>query len=104
MTDVAESITNAWTVFEHIKTIKRWKDNDQAWIKMSQEGLLDSLAMLIGRDKATKRVANARIALRKHQDERKQEETKLLKEEVDAVDAVDTLAYKQAESMGLYED
>jgi predicted RecB family nuclease len=70
--DIVESITNSWTVFEHLKGIKRWKDDDLAWIKMSQEGLQESLGQLIGRDKASKRVANARIALRKWRDEAKQ--------------------------------
>jgi len=70
--DVVESIVNSWTVFEHIRRVKRWKDDDLAWIKMSQDALQDSLGQLIGRDKAVKRIANARIALREWHEEQNQ--------------------------------
>lgn len=98
--DVAESITNSWTVFEHIKGIKRWKEDDLAWIKMSQENLVESLGQLIGRDRAMKRVANARIALRKWQDEEKQKESSRLAEEVKELDASDELTREP----GLYNE
>lgn len=82
--DVVEALSTAWTVMEHARTTKRWQDDDLDYIKLAQDGVIESLGHLIGHEKTMKIIANDRIALRKWQEERQEERKQRKLEESDS--------------------
>lgn len=80
--NITENTLAAWTILEHIRTAKRWNEIDREWISVSQDLARQSLVALTGEERALKMISTARIALRKRQDELKQQRAEAALDEI----------------------